>query len=563
MHSIRIKITAVTVAAVLTSILALGGIGVLSIGIQSDRNSAEKMGLISENMQRKLNAYLNSLEQSVNMAIRIAQNSLSDPAIDYLGPDGPPEKVAALDAALGAHCAAVEQAFSSIANSTNGVITYYYCIDCGYGSNEHGFFWSKLDQNEFTRQQPLISTDLDRDDIEHTTWYYTPLKAGRAMWIGPYKAHYLGEKLTFSYVAPIYHHGFLLGVLGMDILFDTMVQQIQDVPVYESGFVFLMDRNGRLLYHPDVDVKDIPAELDANLDVTLLRRRDSGDRLVRYNRSGQTWQLAFSALNDEYKVAVTAPVSEITAYRRHLTLLVLLMAVVILAVFTVVTLLLMNALTKPLLRLTAASQKLIAGDYDVALDYHGHDEVGILTQAFCQMRDYLKLYIKDLNSRAYTDAMTGVRNKGAMNVYITNLNDQITLGDPENPPEFAVVVFDCNLLKQVNDRYGHDCGDAYLKKASATICGVFAHSPVFRIGGDEFAVLLMNDDYRNREALMQEFDRRAQEINAAATQPWDKVNVSKGLSDYHPGLDENVEQVMRRADEIMYRQKRESKLGRE
>ena len=53
MHSIRIKIVSVTIAAVLTSILALGGLGILTIGIESDRNSVEKMRLLSENMQQK------------------------------------------------------------------------------------------------------------------------------------------------------------------------------------------------------------------------------------------------------------------------------------------------------------------------------------------------------------------------------------------------------------------------------------------------------------------------------------------------------------------------------
>ena len=61
MHSIRTKIMAVTIAAILTSILALGGIGVLTIGVESDKTSAEKMKLISENMQMKLNTYLDSL----------------------------------------------------------------------------------------------------------------------------------------------------------------------------------------------------------------------------------------------------------------------------------------------------------------------------------------------------------------------------------------------------------------------------------------------------------------------------------------------------------------------
>ena len=76
-------------------------------------------------------------------------------------------------------------------------------------------------------KEPLDSRDLDINDTEHTVWYYAPLKAGRATWVGPYQAHYLGDLLTISFVAPIYSHGFLVGVLGMDIPFSPLVEQVQ------------------------------------------------------------------------------------------------------------------------------------------------------------------------------------------------------------------------------------------------------------------------------------------------------------------------------------------------
>jgi len=557
MHSIRVKIMTVTIAAIMTSILALGGIGILTIGMESDRSSAEKLMLISENMQQKLNAYLDSIQQSVSMAMHMADDALDDPDIVYLGTSGTRQQVKQLDSALGRHCAEVEHAFGSIANNTSGVVTYYYCINTGYGSSEHGFFWSKLDNGTFVKKAPLISSELDPKDTEHTTWYYSPLKAGRALWIGPYKAHFLGERWTVSYVAPIYHQGFLLGVMGMDILFDTMIDQIDDVDVYDTGFAFLMDRDGNVIYHPDMETGEEPIQLSPDLDAKTLKRRSTGDELVRYNRDGKLWQLAFCTLSDDHKVAVTVPVSEITASRRQLTLLILLVAVVILAACTTITLLIMNALTKPLQRLTSASQRLAAGDYEVELDYEGKDEVGILTRAFRQMRDYLKLYINDLSAKAYTDAMTGVKNKGAFTAYIDRLDRAMGEEGQVEAPAFAIVIFDCNQLKQVNDRYGHNAGDLYLQKACRLICQVYDHSPVFRMGGDEFAVVLQREDYENREALMAEFKRRSGEENVKAVQPWEQVNVSMGMAVFEPGKDEKAGEVVTRADQLMYMAKRQ------
>ena len=119
MHSIRIKITAVTIAAILTSILAMGGIGILTIGMESDISSAEKMKLISENMQGKLDSYLNSLKQSVDMAIRMANDTLKEVDISLLGGDPEGDETARLDEALKAHGKEIEHALGSIAASND------------------------------------------------------------------------------------------------------------------------------------------------------------------------------------------------------------------------------------------------------------------------------------------------------------------------------------------------------------------------------------------------------------------------------------------------------------
>ncbi len=125
--------------------------------------------------------------------------------------------------------------------------------------------------------------------------------------------------------------------------------------------------------------------------------------------------------------------------------------------------------------------------------------------------------------------------------------------------KFAVGVFDCDDLKAVNDEYGHDKGDVYLRKASHLMCRVFQHSPVFRIGGDEFSVIFQNDAFEEREALLAEFKKAMEEINASTKNPWEQVRVSYGISVYDPELDGAVIDVVRRADKNMYENKRNRK----
>ena len=166
---------------------------------------------------------------------------------------------------------------------------------------------------------------------------------------------------------------------------------------------------------------------------------------------------------------------------------------------------------------------------------------------------------RELNRRAFVDSLTSVRNKAAYTDFIQKLQERLEKGDKI---DFAIGIFDCNDLKKVNDQFGHDKGDIYLKNACRLICVVFDHSPVFRMGGDEFAVFLQNNDFNNREDLVSLFTNRQSEINEAAENKWDEVHVAFGIAVYDPGLDVAVNDTVRRADKIMYENKRKEKEAR-
>ncbi|MBR6221285.1 MAG: transporter substrate-binding domain-containing protein [Clostridia bacterium] len=167
--------------------------------------------------------------------------------------------------------------------------------------------------------------------------------------------------------------------------------------------------------------------------------------------------------------------------------------------------------------------------------------------------------VKDLNRRAYVDALTSVRNKGAFANYTQEMQTRLEQGEKF---DFAIGVFDCDNLKQMNDVNGHDKGDVYIKAACRLICRVFQHSPVFRIGGDEFAVVLQNDDFRNREALVERFEREKAEISAAAENEWEEPRVAIGIAVYDPETDGSISDTMRRADRNMYENKRVGKAAK-
>ncbi len=149
---------------------------------------------------------------------------------------------------------------------------------------------------------------------------------------------------------------------------------------------------------------------------------------------------------------------------------------------------------------------------------------------------------------ANSDPLTGVKSKHAFAEKEKEMNENILQGRKE---PFAVAVCDVNGLKHINDTYGHKAGDEYIKEACHMICEFFAHSPVYRTGGDEFVVLLTGHDYDRRGEIMEAFHQQAVENIAAR-----KVVVSAGLSDYLPEEDENLHTVFERADALMYKEKK-------
>ena len=152
------------------------------------------------------------------------------------------------------------------------------------------------------------------------------------------------------------------------------------------------------------------------------------------------------------------------------------------------------------------------------------------------------------NEMARRDSLTGTRNKTAYTEYVKDLQNKI---DSDKIDPFGIIICDLNDLKLVNDTQGHKAGDEYIQNACHLICKTFSHSPVFRVGGDEFAVILIGQDYLDYENLLSAFRRHVEENIRTGQGPV----VASGLALYQPNSDKGVETVFKRADGRMYEDK--------
>ncbi len=151
--------------------------------------------------------------------------------------------------------------------------------------------------------------------------------------------------------------------------------------------------------------------------------------------------------------------------------------------------------------------------------------------------------MKRLEHISYTDLLTGVKNRNAMNNRVTS----IVSGAEELDIPYGVVFADLNGLKLMKDTQGHSAGDLLLKKAALHLQEVFKDYDVYRAGGDEFVVIIPDISREDFDALINKLRKSSQAPG----------NISFAVGKWYceSGLD--VRDAMRKADEDMYRNKQE------
>ena len=142
-----------------------------------------------------------------------------------------------------------------------------------------------------------------------------------------------------------------------------------------------------------------------------------------------------------------------------------------------------------------------------------------------------------------TDLLTGLYNRNAMNNRITDIVNGV---DPIESP-YGVVFVDLNGLKLTNDRSGHVAGDKLLKESANVLSSVFTDCEIFRVGGDEFLVIVTGKSEAEFNALIDELRKKSEAPGAV------KFAIGSCFSD--PSVD--IRNAMHIADEKMYQDKDE------
>lgn len=176
------------------------------------------------------------------------------------------------------------------------------------------------------------------------------------------------------------------------------------------------------------------------------------------------------------------------------------------------------------------------------------DELLNVGSKLSAMQSTLEKFMAYMNKKAYTDMLTGVNNATAYYSVIEHKTEDIKNGTAD----FAVIIFDLNGLKKINDEYGHAVGDSYILASVNIMSEALGKENIYRVGGDEFIVVIDNASQQMVDVIFKRLDEATVTENKKPRIFSEKVTFSKGAAIFDPNRDKAFNDVFKRADSAMY-----------
>ena len=518
MKSIKSKILVVVIAGLFVITAVVSAIAVNMTHEIMHKDADRILNNVTQKEAAYINDALGDIKKSATIMEHYAKSEISD-----LSQLEDPEFLAN-------YIQKTKKMFGEIALNTNGIEGYYFRLNPEYTTPTTGYY-NILNDDGTTREMKV--TDLSKyteNDAKNVGWYYTAVNAGEAVWLEPYFFPGYDAQLI-SYTIPIYVNSQLLGVIGFDMDFSYLVDRIENISVYEHGHALLLSQDGKTNYN-NAEISE-SANPHARASVELL----NGMRLE---------------LSADY-IDIQRDINPMLNKIVFAFIIVLLCSIVY-------TIFVTERIVRPLKHLTNAAKGISEGISNASVQdiaINSKDEIGTLSKVLQNTYEKIQEYTAYINALAYRDSLTGMKNSTAYTEATAEINNQINL----NNPKFGVLVADINNLKLTNDKYGHDIGNQLIIHTAKILAETFKCSPIFRIGGDEFAVILKDSDYKEYRSLLDKFDEACSRDYITVCENRISASIARGVALFNPEVDRVYEDVFANADHAMYLNKNESKMA--
>ncbi|WP_031385471.1 SpoIIE family protein phosphatase [Desulfonatronum thiodismutans] len=287
----------------------------------------------------------------------------------------------------------------------------------------------------------LIYTSLGGESYQYFDWdwYSIPRHLDRPVWSEPYFDEGGGNVLMSTFSAPFYRQTDagreFRGVVTADVSLEALVERISSVSLYETGYAFLISRNGKFVAHPDQHRIMRQSVFSVAEEMNLPELRLIGREMIRGREgfadftsvhTGRVSLLYFAPVpSSGWSVGVMIPRDELYADILSLNHIVLLIGAAGFSILLLVVAAISRSITKPLRTLVGATREIAKGNLDVALPKaRVNDEVGQLSGSVDAMRVALKEYITNLTETTKAQERIESELKIARNIQMNFLPKQ-------------------------------------------------------------------------------------------------------------------------------------------
>ncbi|MCR4999873.1 MAG: diguanylate cyclase [Lachnospiraceae bacterium] len=543
--SIKQKNLINAVLSILITALMLQSVSLSMISQICKRDAKELITSMTNDNVAKMNAVLYELQDSAEM--------LHAEAVRALGND---EKVLDDDAFRRNFCEHMGNLLYDALTTTDGAICGYLVFE-QYVPYYNDYLAFRKAGNKYVPDTMEIVADYDPSERDCVGWYYETIAAGKASWIKPYYCESLYTTVT-SYTIPIYVNHIFVGLVGIDISVEYLQSLASQVEAYDSGHATILDSDNNIIYHPDHPSGAKYEQLNSEQQ-NLIHLIQSNPYVTTFDilkRPETTVWVGYRTLTNNMIFILTVHDRDVISPIYSLSLRFLLLTALILILSIIITGFFTRKITKPLNELADIAVELGHGNMEIAIPYYRERELNQLAEAFGFMREKITESMAYINGLAYLDLMTGANNKGAFE----KDSNGLTATCLESKEDFAVISFDANDLKHINDVYGHMAGDELIKAVAQSIMETFGQRNTYRTGGDEFCVLLR---HHTKEQIEEKLEKLEAILSAYSKwhpdQIYEPIVVAYGYSFFCSGEDTNFASVYARADAAMYENKKMKK----
>jgi diguanylate cyclase (GGDEF)-like protein len=492
----------------------------------------------------------------------------------------------------------------SLSNASTSYFVNYYAI------NDQGL------------QTTLLKVERPIFDARTRPWYKEAIAARKAIWTNIYAGFTPGTVFLAS-SQPLYdRNGKLVGVSAADISLIGIQLFLSQNPVSVTGKTFLIERSGMLVASSSQEppFRKVEGKSPERVNVIesqtpLIRataqslRQKFGDfDTIKQQVKFQYWvdgQLQFVQVVPfskgqglDWLIAIVVPESDVMAKIHAGTQTTILLCLAALIVVIALNIAISYWLMKPIKSLSQASQKIARGDYSSELEVSEISELHTLTVLFNQMSQEIQLsheqledYSRSLEQKvsdrtqelqaeiekrtkaevelqsanqelhrmAYLDGLTQIANRRQFDERLIQEWKRMK----RNRLPISLILCDVDYFKKYNDTYGHQAGDECLRHVGQAITAAI-HRPAdlaARYGGEEFAAILPNTDLNGAAKVARAIQSQIKELQIPhrSSDVSAYVTVSLGVASLFPDDQTTTEQLLIKADQLLYQAKSEGR----